>query len=90
MLTQALAGHGRVAASDRWGATVFRQVIDPEAFTAEVSQLNTACRANRPVPGDRACAALAETRVQGVQIPDEVWTRVSARAADLGVTMPAR
>lgn len=103
MLTQALAGHGRVAAPDRWGANVFLQVIDPaafagaEAFAAEVSHLNAACRANRPVagggavrvPGDRAYAALAESRERGVRLPDEVWTRVSASAADLDVTLPA-
>lgn len=102
MLTQALAGHGRVEAPTRWGANVFIQVIDPEAFgglgafTDQVEHLNALCRASRPakgftrvrVPGDRASEALAQVATKGVRIVDEVWTRLSAAALDAGVEMP--
>lgn len=102
MLTQALAGHGRVEVPTRWGANVFIQVIDPEAFgglgafTDQVEHLNALCRASRPakgftrvrVPGDRASEALAQVATKGVRIVDEVWTRLSAAALDAGVEMP--
>jgi len=102
MLSQALAGHGRAEAPTRWGANVFLQVIDPEAFggaaafAREVAYLNDLCRASRPapgsravrVPGDRVAATLAASAAQGVALPDEVWRRVSASAADLGIKLP--
>lgn len=102
MLTQALSGHGRAEAPTRWGGNVFVQVMDPdafggrEAFLRQVETLNTACRANRPipggaavrVPGDRAHEAMHLSQTKGVRLPDEVWTRVSASAADLGVPLP--
>lgn len=102
MLTQALAGHGRAEAPTRWGGNVFLQIIDPdafggsEAFLREVGALNAACRANRPipgndrvrVPGDRAAAQVRQSKVDGVRLPDEVWTRVSVCAADFDVALP--
>lgn len=103
MLTQALAGHGRAEAPTRWGGNVFLQVIDPEAFGGrdaflrQVDALNSACRTNRPipgqppvrVPGDRAAETDRRSKAVGVLIPAEVWTRVSASAADLAVNLPA-
>ncbi|PHP67682.1 lactate dehydrogenase [Zhengella mangrovi] len=103
MFTQALAGHGRAEHPTQWGANVFLQVIDPaafagaDAFVSQVETLNDACRASRPaqgfsgvrIPGDRAAASLAATARSGVRVPDEVWTRVSASAADLAIPLPA-
>jgi len=102
MLTQALAGHGRAEAPTRWGGNVFLQVLDPdafggsEAFLREVGALNAACRSNRPlpgmpavrVPGDRAADNAARSQAEGVRLPDEVWTRVAASAAELDVALP--
>lgn len=102
MLTQALAGHGRAEAPERWGGNVFVQMIDPDAFGGrapflrQVGALNTACRANRPipgrpavrVPGDRAADTVSRSKAEGVHLPDEVWTRVAASAAELSVDLP--
>lgn len=102
MLTQALSGHGRAEAPTRWGANVFVQVMDPEAFGGlpdflrQTDHLNTACRASRPlpggpgvrIPGDRAQAALDRSRKDGVPVIDEVWTRVSAAAQAQGLALP--
>ena len=102
MLTQALAAHGRVEKPTRWGANVFLQIMDPqafgglEAFTSQVDHLNAACRANTPVdaarpvrvPGDRAAMARRQSARLGVVVPDEVLTRVQACADAAGLTMP--
>lgn len=103
MLTQALSGHGRSTDTTRWGGNVFLQVMDPDAFGGgddfrrEVQALNDLCRANTPVPGvdrvrvpgDRSYAALDRSRSDGVRLPTEVWTRVSAAAGSLNVALPA-
>ncbi|WP_425100902.1 Ldh family oxidoreductase [Tropicibacter sp. S64] len=102
MLTQALSGQGRADAPTRWGGNVFVQVMDPDAFGGredflrQVGTLNAACRANRPIPGggavripgDRAFEAAVRSRSAGVRMPGEVWTRVAACAAELGVSLP--
>ncbi|WP_323768192.1 Ldh family oxidoreductase [Antarctobacter sp.] len=102
MMTQALAGHGRAEAPTRWGGNVFVQVFDPEAFGGsapflrEVGALNDACRKNRPipglpsvrVPGDRAHENVTRSQTEGVRLPDEVWTRVAASAAEFDVSLP--
>lgn len=102
MLTQGMAGHGRAEAPTRWGANVWLQVMDPRAFAgagpfeAQMVYLADACRANRPaagfdrvrLPGDRAYAALERSRREGVRLPDEVWRRVSAAAAELAQPLP--
>jgi len=64
-LTNGLAGHGRSAPVEGWGATVHVQVYAPalfgggEAFTRETEHLATACRATPPRPG------VAEVRLPG-------------------------
>lgn len=102
MLTQGLAGHGRVESPTRWGANVFLQVLDPaafdgaEPFTAQVDHLNTACRASTPIPGrgpvripgDRAARARAESTASGVALPEEVLVRIRACATDAGLSFP--
>ncbi|MFP1633633.1 Ldh family oxidoreductase [Zhengella sp. ZM62] len=102
MLTQALAGHGRADHPTGWGANVFLQVMDPQAFAGadafvtQVETLNAACRASRPahgssgvrIPGDRAAESLREAKASGVRVTDEVWTRISASAGGLGVPLP--
>lgn len=101
-LTQALSAHGRAEAPTRWGANVFVQVMDPEAFGGldgflrETDHLNAACRASRPlpgvdgvrIPGDRAQAALDRAARSGVPVTAEVWGRVAPLAESLGLTLP--
>lgn len=101
-LSQALSGHGRVEAPARWGANVFLMVIDPaafggaEAFEAQVTWLNEACRASTPlagqgpvrIPGDRAAKAEEMSARHGVAVPDEVLTRVTQVAEAAGIAMP--
>lgn len=56
-MTGGLAGFGRADPPEGWGATVFVQVIDPEAFgglkafARQVDQLRDASHASRPRPG---------------------------------------
>ena len=60
VLTAALGGHGRADKPDRWGASVYLQIIDPkafggrEAFLREIEWLTAACRSNPAQPGKRA------------------------------------
>src|SRR3546814_430990 len=52
-LTGGLAGHGRTAPSEGWGATVFLSLHDPEAFgglgpfTQQTDHIGQACRNNQ-------------------------------------------
>ncbi|MET0527468.1 MAG: Ldh family oxidoreductase, partial [Microvirga sp.] len=58
-LTQGLSGHGRRDAPTRWGASVYMQVIDPDAFAgrqAFIDQMDffvERCHANAPIDPDR-------------------------------------
>lgn len=102
MLTQGLSGHGRSTSPDRWGANVFLQVMDPEAFgggeafTREMSFLNAQCRENPPapgfervrIPGERALGAMAEARKKGIAVEDEILGRLGEWSEKLGVGMP--
>jgi L-lactate dehydrogenase len=101
-LTQGLAGFGRADAPRGWGASVFVQVIDPQAFggrgsfTRQTGFLAQACRDNPPRPGvDRVRTpgdgALAKRRAQlasGVELDDEIVEQLRSWAQKLNVTMP--
>ena len=56
-LSSGLAGQGRADRQEGWGANVFVQVLDPdafgggEAFTRQTGWLVDACRASPPRPG---------------------------------------
>src|SRR3546814_15619937 len=78
-LTGGLAGHGRTAPSEGWGATVFLSLHDPEAFgglgpfTQQTDHIGQACRNNPPraggspvrMPGDRGLALRADQLEDG-------------------------
>ena len=101
-LTSGLAGHGRKDAPDRWGASVFVQVIDPEAFggraafTAETGWLARDCRAaevapGRPpvrLPGDGALARKRQALAEGVALYPEIMPALAPWADKLGVARP--
>ena len=102
MLTQALSGHGRVEAPDRWGANVYLQVLDPgafggsNAFLDQVDHMNAACRASEPIeghgpvriPGDRAAWSREEASSSGIGLPEEVLKRIRFCAAEAQLPFP--
>ncbi len=81
-LTCGLAGYGRADDPDTWGASVFLQVIDPEAFGGKAAfqkqnqVLVDACKSSRPIhedrpvrlPGSRAFQLRAEQKQIGVKL----------------------
>lgn len=99
-LTQGLAGHGRRDAPGRWGASVFLQLIDPEAFAGraafedQMGFLAEACRTNDPVdparpvrlPGEQATRLIAEAERDGLEVPDGVAASLRDWAGRLGVS----
>jgi LDH2 family malate/lactate/ureidoglycolate dehydrogenase len=70
-LTQGLSGHGRVDREDRWRASVFIQVFDPEAFVGlaefvhQTSFTAAACLDNPPISPDRPVRCQARRQWKG-------------------------
>jgi L-lactate dehydrogenase len=101
-VTAGLAGFGRADGTDHWGATVFIQVIDPQAFGGidpfrrEMGHLATSCRSAAvapgapPVrmPGERALRLRAQQLRDGVMLYPEIWPALSKWAEQLKVDMP--
>jgi L-lactate dehydrogenase len=102
-LTSALAGHGRSEQPQRWGASVFLQVIDPAAFGGreyflrETEWLAEACRTNptKPdslpvrLPGSRALQLRAEQLEQGVALYPTILPSLQPWSEKLGIPLPA-
>lgn len=101
-LTAALGGHGRADGPAGWGASVFLQVIDPEAFGGrdafirEAGWLAAACR-DVPVPhgkprvrlpGARGLELRAEQLRAGVALHPEILLALKPWADKLNVPMP--
>ena len=101
-LTSGLAGHGRADGPREWGASVFLQLIDPEAFGGasafrrETSRLAAICR-ETPVapgappvrlPGERALQARALQLEDGVALFPTVMPALAPWAERLGVPPP--
>lgn len=101
-LTAALGGHGRADGPTGWGASVFLQVIDPEAFGGrdafirETGWLATACReaavpAGKPgvrLPGERGLKLRTEQLRAGVALHPEILPGLTPWAEKLNVPMP--
>lgn len=101
-LTAGLAGQGRSAPGPRWGATIYLQVIDPQAFNGtaafeeQMDWIARQCEANPPadparpvrLPGRRGLALRRQQLGEGVKLPASVVKAVSEWAAKLGVSMP--
>lgn len=101
-LTQGLGGFGRADGADRWGASVFVQVIDPEAFGGldayrrQTGWLAADCRANPTapgvervrLPGEGALARKREALEQGVELYPGIFDQLEGWADKLGVTLP--
>ena len=98
-LTQGLAGFGRRDAPTRWGANVYLQLIDPNAFAGadasleQMDYLLEACHACAPIdpqrpvrlPGEQATANIARARRDGVKVNPLVQASLREWAARLGV-----
>jgi L-lactate dehydrogenase len=102
-LTSALAGHGRADGEERWGASVFVQIIDPgafggrDAFARETGWLAAACRTapvkpgNPPVrlPGERGLKLRELQLAEGVALHPETMPTLLPWAGKLGVPAPS-
>jgi LDH2 family malate/lactate/ureidoglycolate dehydrogenase len=101
-LTQGLSGYGRADGETRWGASVFVQAIDPEAFAGLAALVRqtaftaAACRANPPVdpahpvrlPGATAMAGLQRARAAGLDLYPGILERLATWAERLDVLPP--
>jgi L-lactate dehydrogenase len=101
-LTAGLAGQGRSDPGARWGATVFVQVIAPQAFNgraafeAQMDWIAGQCEANPPVragepvrlPGRRGLALRAQGLRSGVPLSAGIVAALAPWAEKLGLPMP--
>ncbi|MTH76871.1 Ldh family oxidoreductase [Paracoccus aestuariivivens] len=106
LLGQGLSGKGRAnTPAGPLAQSAFIQVIDPQAFAGidafreQADWLVNACQTNPPapqtrggvrVPGDSAARKRRAALIEGVPVADELWPRIAARAADLGVAVPSQ
>ncbi len=102
-LTQGLGGYGRADGKSDWGASVFVQVFDPEAFgglsnfARQTGWIANACRTTPPVPGgepvrlpgERALARKRQALANGLVLHPGIMDGLRPRAERLGVTPPA-
>lgn len=101
-LTSGLSGLGRAEGIDHWGATVYLQVMVPDAyagsaaFTRETGWLAQACRDSAPMagvesvrtPGQAAMARRADAMENGVTLYPGIMESALELAGKLGVTTP--
>lgn len=102
-LTQGLGGYGRADGDASWGASVFIQVFDPEAFggfsdfTRQTGWIADACRDTPPVPGgepvrlpgERALARKKAALENGLALYPGIMGSLRLHAERLGVSLPA-
>jgi len=101
-LTSSLGGFGRKDGPQRWGASVFMQFIDPEAFGGlknfkqETGWLAAACRnatglpggSGVRLPGQRGLELRREYLANGVELAPTIMPLLEPWAAKLGVPLP--
>jgi L-lactate dehydrogenase len=81
-LTQAMSGFGRADPGEGWGASIWVQVMDPEAFGGlagfkrQVDHLVEACRTNPPRPG-----------IDAVRLPGQSAMERKRQALDHGIAL---
>ena len=102
-LTGGLAGFGRADPKQGWGATVFVQALDPDAFGGREAFVHQAefiaaqCRGNPPrpgvdavrLPGERALARRREQLARGVQLHESILPALEPWAQKFGVALLA-
>lgn len=101
-LTGGLAGFGRADPKEGWGATVFVQIIDPQAFagvdafTHQMQHIADACRSNPPraggsavrLPGDKGARNKRDQLNAGVALNAEIMPALQPWATRFGVAAP--
>jgi L-lactate dehydrogenase len=89
-----LGGFGRAEPAEGWGASVFVQLLDPEAFAGgdafrrQTDWLVEACRSAAPrpgiervrLPGEAALARRRQALAEGVDLYPGILKRLQARA----------
>lgn len=100
-LTSGLAGYGRVDNPDTWGASVFIQLIDPEAFGGRQSfqrvtqHLSDACIRTKPIaepvrmPGSRALRLREDQKKHGLQLHPSIPPALKACGKEYQVEFPS-
>ncbi len=101
-LSQGLSGHGRADPLTGWGASVYVQIMDPDAFggasnfVRQTGFIADACRRNPPAPGAQAVRLPGELSLtrkrealeQGVQLYPGIMEALRPLAEQLGVAAP--
>lgn len=101
-LTGGLAGHGRADVAEGWGATVYLQLYDPEAFAGigafawQTDWIVKACHDSMPrqagqpvrVPGERGLARKEQQLASGVVLQPAILPALLPWAEKLRVTLP--
>ena len=101
-LSQGLSGDGRSTKPTRWGAAIFVQVFEPEAFsglaafTRETGTLAALAHASRPapgvaavrLPGERALALKRTALRDGVELYPGIMDKLAPWAERLRVRLP--
>ena len=101
-LTAGLAAMGRADPNEGWGATVFVQAIDPQAFGGaaafrrQMDWLVDACHAAKPrpgvervrLPGEGGLARFRDQRANGVRLHPSILPSLAPWCERLGVTAP--
>jgi LDH2 family malate/lactate/ureidoglycolate dehydrogenase len=102
-LTAGLGGSGRAAGINRWGASVFLQIIDPdafgglEAFSTETQWLSGACHGAPPrpgspgvrLPGERALALREQQLSTGIRLYPGIISGLKEWSQRYGVSLPS-
>lgn len=101
-LTNGLSGFGRSDEPKRWGASVFLQLLNPEAFGGldffkkEMTRLAQACLGSQPMPngpgvrlpGSKALALKKVQLEQGIALLPAVWQDLKNCAERYDLKMP--
>ncbi|WP_244493758.1 Ldh family oxidoreductase [Aureimonas sp. AU4] len=101
-LTQGLSGYGRADGEAEWGASVFVEVFDPEAFAGaaafrrQTEFVAQACRTNPPadparpvrLPGTKALEGLRRAQSEGLALHSGILAGLEPFASALAVPLP--
>jgi L-lactate dehydrogenase len=101
-MTGGLAGHGRADPAEGWGATVFLQIINPQAFAGlkaferQLDHVIERCQNSKPVkqeekvrlPGERGLKHQATSELQGLQLYPSIMPSLTPWAEKLRVEVP--
>ncbi|HET8748379.1 MAG TPA: Ldh family oxidoreductase [Ramlibacter sp.] len=101
-LTGGLAGFGRADPKQGWGATVFLQILDPQAFggradfVRQMDEVARQCHASRParagepvrLPGEKGFATARQQQAEGVTLHAGIMEALLPWAEKLKVGMP--